>query len=135
MMISLPSSYMLPDSPPPYQCVLNYWQWKTAIAAAELSAAAPAISPLNVEPPSPGSEIVVGDSPIQRLGPAATWAQRRAVLTTLPNNRQKQGKRKLTLEEEAEVSGDEDESIFSQTEERAGMDENSSVVPLMKEVW
>ncbi|XP_039284199.1 uncharacterized protein LOC120351336 [Nilaparvata lugens] len=87
-----------------------------------------------MELPSPGGEIVLGDSPIQRLAPAATWAQRRAVLTTLPNNRQKQGKRKLMFEEEAEVSGDEDESIFSQTKKHAGMDENSSMVPLMKEL-
>ncbi|XP_039297417.1 uncharacterized protein LOC120354394 [Nilaparvata lugens] len=123
-------SYVLPDSPPAHQHVLNYWQRKAAIAAAESSAAAPA--PL--EPPSPGGEIVVGDSPIQRLAPAATWAPWRAVLTTLPNNRQKQGKRKLTFEEEAEVSGDEDESIFSQTKKHAGMDENSSMLPLMKEL-
>ncbi|XP_039284205.1 uncharacterized protein LOC120351342 [Nilaparvata lugens] len=38
------------------------------------------------------------------------------------------------FEEEAEVSGDEDESIFSQTKKRAGMDENSSMLPLMKEL-
>ncbi|XP_039298263.1 uncharacterized protein LOC120354758 isoform X2 [Nilaparvata lugens] len=127
-------SYVLPDSPPAHQRVLNYWQRKAAIAAAESSAAA-APAPLNVEPPTPSGEIVLGDSPIQCLAPAATWAPRRAVLTTLPNNRQKQGKRKLMFEEEAEVSGDEDESIFSQTKKCAGMDKNSSMVPLMKELW
>ncbi|XP_039276446.1 uncharacterized protein LOC120349782 [Nilaparvata lugens] len=134
-MSSPPSSYILPDSPPAHQRVLNYWQRKAAIAAAESSAAAPVVSPLNVEPPSPGGEIVVGDSPIQCLAPAATWAPRRAVLTTLPNIRQKQGKRKLTFEEEAEVSGDEDESIYSQTKKRAAMEHNSSMVPLVEEVW
>ncbi|XP_039288564.1 uncharacterized protein LOC120352389 [Nilaparvata lugens] len=129
-MMSSPStsspSYILPDSPPAQQRVLNYWQRKAAIAA-ELSAAAAAAAPapLNVEPPSPGGEIVVGDSPIQCLAPAATWAPRQAVLTTLPNNRQKQGKRKLMFEEEeAEVSGDEKKAIFSQTKKQAGMDEN-----------
>ncbi|XP_039297499.1 uncharacterized protein LOC120354425 [Nilaparvata lugens] len=127
-MSSPPSSYILPDSPPAHQRILNYWQRKATFAA-ESSAAAPVPSPLNVEPPSPGGKIVLGDSPLQCLGPAATWAPRRAMLTTLSSNiRQKQGKRKLTFEEEAEVSGDEDESIYSQTKH------NSSMVPLVEEV-
>ncbi|XP_039299231.1 uncharacterized protein LOC120355040 [Nilaparvata lugens] len=79
-----------------------------------------------------GEEIVIPDSPLPQSTPA-TWAPRRAVLTTL-NNKQKQGKRRL-LFEEPEVSGDEEEqSICSQTKKRAVMDDDSSLVPLMKEV-
>ncbi|XP_039299110.1 uncharacterized protein LOC111058631 isoform X1 [Nilaparvata lugens] len=111
---STSSSFILPDSPPPHECILNYWQQKAALAA-EASTAAPAPSPLTVEPPSPG-EIVMGDSPVQHLAPPATWAQRRVVPTTLTNNnmKQKQGKRRLVYDE-PEVSEDEDETIFSQT--------------------
>ncbi|XP_039298425.1 uncharacterized protein LOC120354791 [Nilaparvata lugens] len=134
--MSSPSSpsYVLPDSPPAQQRVLNYWQHKAAIPA-ESSAAAAAPAPLNVEPASPGGEIIIGDSPIHRLAPAATWAPRRVVLTTLSNNiKQKQGKRRSVFDE-PEVSGDEEEqSIYSQTKKRAGMDHASSLAPLMKEV-
>ncbi|XP_039297835.1 uncharacterized protein LOC120354557 [Nilaparvata lugens] len=127
-------SFILPDSPPAHQRILNYWQRKAALAA-ESSAPAPVPSPLSVEPPSPGGEIVLGDSPLQRLAPAATWGPRRAVLATLSNKiKQKQGKRKLTFEE-AEASGEEDEeTIYSQTKKRAGMEDNSSMVPLLEEV-
>ncbi|XP_039297056.1 uncharacterized protein LOC120354248 [Nilaparvata lugens] len=127
------SSFILPDSPPAHQRILNYWQQKAALAA-ESSATAPAPSPLTVEPPSPG-EIVLGDSPLQRLAPPATWAPRRAVLTSLSNKiKQKQGKRRLSFEE-PEVSGEEDEeTIYSQTKKRAGMEHASSLAPLMKEV-
>ncbi|XP_039297929.1 uncharacterized protein LOC120354628 [Nilaparvata lugens] len=126
-------SFILPDSPP--QRILNYWQRKAALAA-ESSATAAAPSPLSVEPPSPAGEIIVGDSPLQRLAPAPTWAPRHAVLATLSNNiKQKQAKRKLVFEEEPEVSGDEEEeSIYSQTKKRAVMEHDSSLAPLMKEV-
>ncbi|XP_039287847.1 uncharacterized protein LOC120352193 [Nilaparvata lugens] len=68
------------------------------------------------------------------LAPAPTWAPRRAVLTTLSNNiRQRQAKRKLTFEE-PEVSGEEEEEVLTQSKKRAVMDEDSSLVPLMKEV-
>ncbi|XP_039298422.1 uncharacterized protein LOC111054554 isoform X2 [Nilaparvata lugens] len=131
-------SFILPDSPPP-QRVLNYWQRKAAescaassAAAAAAAAAAPAPAPQ--DPTSPGGEIVIGDSPIQRLAPAPTWAPRRAVLTTLSNNiRQRQAKRKLTFEE-PEVSSEEEEEVLTQSKKRAVMDEDSSLVPLMKEV-
>ncbi|XP_039287852.1 uncharacterized protein LOC120352196 [Nilaparvata lugens] len=120
-------SFILPDSPPAHQCILNYWQRKAALAA-DSSAPAPVPSPLSVEPPSPGQLH-------QCLAPAATWAPQRAVLATLSNKiKQKQGKRKLTFEE-AEVSGEEDEeTIYSQTKKRAGMEDNSSMVPLLEEV-
>ncbi|XP_039297419.1 uncharacterized protein LOC120354396 [Nilaparvata lugens] len=106
-------SSILPDSPPAHQCILNYWQRKAALAA-ESSAAAPVPSPRSVEPPSPGGEIVLGDSPLQCLAPPAILAPRRVVLTTLSNKtKQKQGKRRLTFEE-GEVSGEEDEeTIYS----------------------
>ncbi|XP_039301027.1 uncharacterized protein LOC120356202, partial [Nilaparvata lugens] len=129
IMSSPSSSYILPDSPP--QRILNYWQRKAALTA-ESTAAAPVPSPLSVEPASPRGEIIIPDSPLQRLAPAATWAPRRAVLTTV-TNKQKQAKKRL-LFEEPEVSGDEDESIFSQTKKRAGMEDNSSMVPLLEEV-
>ncbi|XP_039291455.1 uncharacterized protein LOC120353045 [Nilaparvata lugens] len=104
-------SFILPDSPPAHQRILNYWQQKAALAA-ELSAAAAAPSPLTVESPSPGGKIVLGDSPLQWLAPAATWAPRRAVLATLSNKiKQKQGKRRLAFEE-PEVSGEEDEETI-----------------------
>ncbi|XP_039297565.1 uncharacterized protein LOC111055345 isoform X2 [Nilaparvata lugens] len=91
---STSSSFILPDSPPAHERILNYWQQKAALAAGA-SAAAAAPSPLTVEPPSPG-EIVLGDSPVQHLASPATWAPRRAVLTTASNNiKQKQGKRRL----------------------------------------
>ncbi|XP_039279774.1 uncharacterized protein LOC120350443 [Nilaparvata lugens] len=130
---STSSSFILPDSPPAHGRILNYWQQKAALAA-DTSAAAPAPSPLTVEPPSLG-EIVLGDSPVQHLAPSATWAPRCAVLTTLSNNnmKQKQGKRRLVFDE-AEVSGDEDETIFSQTKKCAAVENGSSLVPLMKEV-
>ncbi|XP_039299435.1 uncharacterized protein LOC120355177 [Nilaparvata lugens] len=128
-MISPSSSYILPDSPP--QRILNYWQRKAALTA-ESTAAAPVPSPLSMEPASPHGEIIIPDSPLQRLAPAATWAPRRAVLTTV-TNKQKQAKKRL-LFEEPEVSGDEDESIFSQTKKRAGMEDHSSMVPLLEEV-
>ncbi|XP_039292590.1 uncharacterized protein LOC120353345 [Nilaparvata lugens] len=130
---STSSSFILPDSPPAHERILNYWQQKAALAA-DASAAAPAPSPLTVEPPSPG-EIVLGDSPVQHLAPPATWAPRHAVLTMLSNNnmKQKQGKRRLVFDE-PEVSGDEDETIFSQTKKRAAVEDGSSLVPLMKEV-
>ncbi|XP_039297945.1 uncharacterized protein LOC120354642 [Nilaparvata lugens] len=130
---STSSSYILPDSPP--QRIPNYWQRKAALAA-ESSAATSAPSPLTLEPPSPSGEIIIGDSPIQRLAPAPTWAPRRAVLATLTNNiKQKQAKRKLVFGDEPEVSGEEEEeSIYSQTKKRAVMDHDSSLAPLMKEV-
>ncbi|XP_039299301.1 uncharacterized protein LOC120355067 [Nilaparvata lugens] len=110
-------SYILSDSPP--QHVLNYWQRKAAesCAASPAAAAAAAAAPALLDPASPGGEIIVGDSPIQRLAPAPTWAPWRAVLATLSNNiKQKQAKRKLVFEDEPEVSGDEEEeSIYSQT--------------------
>ncbi|XP_039278808.1 uncharacterized protein LOC120350277 [Nilaparvata lugens] len=104
-------------NPPPHEHILNYWEQKAALAA-DASAAAPAPSPLTVEPPSPG-EIMLGDSPVQHLAPPATWAPQRVVPTTLTNNnnmKQKQGKRRLVFDE-PEVSGDEDETIFSQTKD------------------
>ncbi|XP_039297961.1 uncharacterized protein LOC120354651 [Nilaparvata lugens] len=129
---SISSSFILPDSPPAHERIFNYWQQKAALAA-DASAAAPAPSPLTMEPPSPG-EIVLGDSPVQHLAPPATWAPWCAVLTTLSNNiKQKQGKRRLVFDE-AEVSGDEDETIFSQTKKRAAVEDSSSLVPFMKEV-
>ncbi|XP_039297223.1 uncharacterized protein LOC120354323 [Nilaparvata lugens] len=128
-------SYILSDSPP--QRVLNYWQRKAAEScAASSAAAAAAAAPAPLVPASPGREIIVGDSPIQRLAPAPTWAPRRAVLATLTNNiKQKQAKRKLVFEDEPEVSGDEEEEpIYSQTKKRAGMEHDSSLALLMKEV-
>ncbi|XP_039279760.1 uncharacterized protein LOC120350436 [Nilaparvata lugens] len=51
------------------------------------------------------------------------------------DERKKQAKRKLVFGDEPEVSGEEEEeSICSQTKKRAVMDEDSSLVPLMKEV-
>ncbi|XP_039297991.1 uncharacterized protein LOC120354666 [Nilaparvata lugens] len=49
------------------------------------------------------------------------------------NMKQKQGKRRLVFDE-PEVSGDEDETIFSQTKKRAAMENESLLVTLMKEV-
>ncbi|XP_039290447.1 uncharacterized protein LOC120352698 [Nilaparvata lugens] len=125
-------SFILPDSPPP-QHVLNYWQRKAAESCASSSAAA-ASAPASTAPhrsTSPGGEMVIGDSPIQRLRPPATWAPRRAVLTTLSNNiRERQAKRKLDFEE-GEVSGEED-SVLPQSKKRMP-DEDSSLVPLIKE--
>ncbi|XP_039299379.1 uncharacterized protein LOC120355124 [Nilaparvata lugens] len=125
-------SFILPDSPPP-QHVLNYWQRKAAESCASSSAAAAASAPASAphRPTSPGGEMVIPDSPIQRLRPAATWAPRRAVLTTLSNNiRQRQAKRKLDFEE-GEVSGEED-GVLPQSKKRM-LDEDSSLVPLIKE--
>ncbi|XP_039297840.1 uncharacterized protein LOC120354560 [Nilaparvata lugens] len=131
---STSSSFILPDSPPAQERILNYWQQKAALAA-KASTAALAPSPLTVEPPSPG-EIVLGDSPVQHLAPPATWAPRRVVPTTLTNNnmKQKQWKRRRLVFDEPEVSEDEDETIFSQTKKLAAMENESSLVPLMKEV-
>ncbi|XP_039287719.1 uncharacterized protein LOC111051573 [Nilaparvata lugens] len=76
--------------------------------------------------------MVISDSPIQRLRPAATWAPRRAVLTMLSNNiRQRQAKRKLAFEE-GEVSGEEEDELLPQSKKRV-VDEDSSLVPLIKE--
>ncbi|XP_039295379.1 uncharacterized protein LOC111054555 [Nilaparvata lugens] len=119
-------SFILPDSPPP-QRVLNYWQCKAAescaastAAAATAAAAAAAPAPAPQDPTSPGGEIhLPGRTPR---------------LTTLSNNiRQRQAKRKLTFEE-PEVSGGEEEEVLTQSKKRAVMDEDSSLVPLMKEV-
>ncbi|XP_039297444.1 uncharacterized protein LOC120354406 [Nilaparvata lugens] len=122
-------SYVLPDSPP--QRVLNYWQCKAAKSSA--AAAAAAAAPTPPDPASPGGEIIIPDSPIHRLALPTTWAPQRAVLTTV-SNKQKQAKRRL-LFEELEVSGDEEEqSICSQTKKRAGMEHDSSLAPLIKEV-
>ncbi|XP_022200829.2 uncharacterized protein LOC111057681 [Nilaparvata lugens] len=134
-------SFILPDSPPP-QHVLNYWQRKAAescagssAAAAAAAASAPASAapaPAPQRPTSPGGEMVIPDSPIQRLRPAPTWAPRRAVLTTLSNNiRQRQAKRKLAFEE-GEVSGEEEDEVLPQSKKRV-VDEDSSLVPLIKE--
>ncbi|XP_039298585.1 uncharacterized protein LOC120354818 [Nilaparvata lugens] len=121
------------DSPPAHRHILNYWQQKATLAA-KSSATAPTPSPLTVEPPSLG-EIMLGDSPLQRLAPPATWAPQRAVLTTPSNKiKQKQGKRRLAFEK-PEVSGEEDEeTIYSQTKKCAGMEDNSSMVPLLEVV-
>ncbi|XP_039287364.1 uncharacterized protein LOC120352023 [Nilaparvata lugens] len=127
-------SFILPDSAPAHQRILNYWQRKAALAA-ESSPAVPVPSPLSVEPPSPGGEIIIPDSPLQRLAPAATWTPWRVVLTTV-SNKQKQAKRRL-LFEKPEVSGDEEEeeqSICSQTKKRAGIEHDSSLALLIKEV-
>ncbi|XP_039299177.1 uncharacterized protein LOC120355011 [Nilaparvata lugens] len=127
-------SYILPDSPP--KRMLNYWQRKAAETSAAAAAAAAAAAPAPLDPASPGGEIIIPDSPIHRLAPPTTWALRRVVLTTV-SNKQKQAKRRL-LFEEAEVSGDEEEeeeqSICSQTKKRAGMEHDSSLAPLIKEV-
>ncbi|XP_039287845.1 uncharacterized protein LOC120352192 [Nilaparvata lugens] len=48
--------------------------------------------------------------------------------------KQKQGKRRRLVFDKPEVSGDEDETIFSQTKKHAAMENKSSLVPLMKEV-
>ncbi|XP_039288553.1 uncharacterized protein LOC120352384 [Nilaparvata lugens] len=124
---STSSLFILPDSPPAHGRILNYWQQKAALAA-NASAAAPAPSLLTVEPPSPG-EILLGDSPVQHLAPTATWAPRRAVLTTLSSNnmKQKQGKRRLVFDK-AEVSRDEDKTIFSQTKKRAAVEKGERVI-------
>ncbi|XP_039298511.1 uncharacterized protein LOC120354804 [Nilaparvata lugens] len=115
---------------PAQEHILNYWQQKAALTATASAAAGPP-SRLTMEPPSPG-EIVLGDSPVQHLAPLATWASRCAVLTMLSNNiKQKQGKRRLVFDK-AEVSGDKDKAIFSQTKKRA-LEDNSSLVPLMEE--
>ncbi|XP_039299312.1 uncharacterized protein LOC120355071 [Nilaparvata lugens] len=129
---SISSSFILPDSSPAQEHILNYWQPKAALAAPASTAAGPP-SPLAVEPPSSG-EIVLSDSPVQHLAPPATWAPpQHAVLTMLSNNiKQKQGKRRLVFDE-AEVRGDKDEAIFSQTK-KCAVEDNSSLVPLMKEV-
>ncbi|XP_039299148.1 uncharacterized protein LOC120354990 [Nilaparvata lugens] len=113
-------SFILPDSPPPHQHILNYWQRKAALAA-ESSAAAPAPSPLSVEPPSPTGEIIIGDSPLQRLAPAPTWAPRHAVLSTQPNKQAV--KRRLVFE---------DEGVLTQSKKRV-LEEDSSIVPLLRE--
>ncbi|XP_039282045.1 uncharacterized protein LOC120350894 [Nilaparvata lugens] len=129
--LSTSSSFILPDSSPAQERILNYWQQKAALAAGTSAAAGPP-SPLTIEPPSHG-EIVLGDSQVQHLAPPATRAPQCAVLTTLSNNiKQKQGKRRLVFDK-AEVSGDKDEAIFSQTK-KCVVDDNSSLVPLMKEV-
>ncbi|XP_039279858.1 uncharacterized protein LOC120350470 [Nilaparvata lugens] len=140
--MSSPSSpsYILPDSPPP-QRVLNYWQRKAAESRAASSAGAAASAPASAapapapqHPTSPGGEIVIPDSPIQRLAPAPMWAPRRAVLTTLSNKiKQRQTKRKLTFEE-GEDSGEEEDEVLTQSKKRAVMHEDSSLAPLIKEV-
>ncbi|XP_039298900.1 uncharacterized protein LOC120354894 [Nilaparvata lugens] len=140
--MSSPSSpsYILSDSPPP-QRVLNYWQRKAAESCAASSAGAAASAPASAapapapqDPTSPGGEIVIGHSPIQRLAPAPTWAPRRAVLTTLSNKiKKRQTKRKLTFEE-GEVSGEEEDEVLTQSKKRAVMHEDSSLAPLIKEV-
>ncbi|XP_039299894.1 uncharacterized protein LOC120355510, partial [Nilaparvata lugens] len=96
------------------------------------TSAAPAPAPQ--DPTSPGGEIVIGHSPIQRLAPAPTWAPRRAVLTTLSNKiKQRQTKRKLTFEE-GEDRGEEEDEVLTQSKKRAVMHEDSSLAPLIKEV-
>ncbi|XP_039299170.1 uncharacterized protein LOC120355008 [Nilaparvata lugens] len=113
-------SFILPDSPPAHQHILNYWQRKATLAA-ESSAAAATPSPLSVEPPSPGGEIIVGDSPLQRLAPAPTWALRRAVLSTQPSKQPV--KRRLVFE---------DEGVLTQSKKRVP-EEDNSIVPLLRE--
>ncbi|XP_039279410.1 uncharacterized protein LOC120350376 [Nilaparvata lugens] len=141
------ASYILPDSPPP-QRVLNHWQRKAAescaasSAAAAASAAASAASPASSSA-SPlkrrgifvqrerGEEIVIPDSPLPQ-STAPTWAPRRAVLTTLSNKiKQRQAKRKLAFEE-AEVSGEEEDEVLTQSKKRV-VDEDSSITPLLRE--
>ncbi|XP_039285320.1 uncharacterized protein LOC120351569 [Nilaparvata lugens] len=127
-------SYILPDSPPS-QRVLDYWQRRAAESCGSSSAAGVS-APASTGPQrstSPGGETVIGDSPVQRLRPPATWAPRRAVLTTLSNNiRERQAaKRKLEFEE-GEASTEED-SLLPQSKKRMLEQEDSSLVPLIKE--
>ncbi|XP_039285403.1 uncharacterized protein LOC120351608 [Nilaparvata lugens] len=128
-------SYILLDSPP--QRVLNYWQQQKARSSAATSAAmaaASAVSPASSSA-SPlkrqgifvqrerGEEIVIPDSPLPQ-STLATWVPRRAVLTTQPSKQPV--KRRLVFE---------DEGVLTQSKKRvAEEDENSSMVPLMKEV-
>ncbi|XP_039282973.1 uncharacterized protein LOC120351080 [Nilaparvata lugens] len=129
-------SFILPDSPP--QRILNYWQQQqkacSSAATSAATAAASAVSPTSSSA-SPlkrqgifvqrerGEEIVIPDSPLPQSTPA-TWAPWHAVLSTQPSKQLV--KRRLVFE---------DEGVLTQSKKLVPEeDENSSMVPLMKEV-
>ncbi|XP_022197605.2 uncharacterized protein LOC111054813 [Nilaparvata lugens] len=120
-MSSPSSSYILPDSPP--QCILNYWEQQqkarssaaTSAATAAASAASPAsssASPLKRQgifvQRERGEEIVIPDSPLPQ-STLATWAPRRAVLSTQPSKQPV--KRRLVFE---------DKGVLTQSKKCAG---------------
>ncbi|XP_039280203.1 uncharacterized protein LOC120350525 [Nilaparvata lugens] len=128
------SSFIIPDSPPTEQ-QLNYWQQKqkarssaatsAAMAAASaVSAASSSASPLKRQgifvQRERGEEIVIPDSPLPQSTPA-TWAPRRAVLSTQPSKQPV--KRRLVFE---------DEGVLTQSKKRVP-EEDSSIVPLLRE--
>ncbi|XP_039299365.1 uncharacterized protein LOC120355112 [Nilaparvata lugens] len=133
------SSFIIPDSPPTEQ-QLNYWQQQkqqqkarsspatsaATAAASAVSAGSSSASPLKRQgilvQRERGEEIAIPDSPLPQSTPA-TWALRRAVLSTQPSKQPV--KRRLVFE---------DEGVLTQSKKRAGMDENSSMLPLMKEL-
>ncbi|XP_039299032.1 runt-related transcription factor 2-like [Nilaparvata lugens] len=112
------SSFIIPDSPPTEQ-QLNYWQQQqqqkqqqkacssaatsaATAAASAVSAASSSASPLKRQgifvQRERGEEIVIPDSPLPQSTPA-TWAPRRAVLSTQPSKQPV--KRRLVFEDEA----------------------------------
>ncbi|XP_039299147.1 uncharacterized protein LOC120354989 [Nilaparvata lugens] len=106
------SSFIIPDSPPTEQ-QLNYWQQQqkarssaatsaATAAASAVSAASSSASPLKRKgifvQRERGEEIMIPDSPLPQSTPA-TWAPRRAVLSTQPSKQPV--KRRLVFEDEA----------------------------------
>ncbi|XP_039297330.1 myb-like protein AA [Nilaparvata lugens] len=137
------SSFIIPDSPPTEQ-QLNYWQQQqqqqkqqqearssaatsaATAAASAVSAASSSGSPLKRQgifvQRERGEEIVIPDSLLPQSTPA-TWAPRRAVLSTQPSKQPV--KRRLVFE---------DEAMLTQSKKRVPEEEeDSSIVPLLRE--
>ncbi|XP_039298990.1 uncharacterized protein LOC120354923 [Nilaparvata lugens] len=121
------SSFIIADSPPTEQ-QLNYWQQqqkaRSSAATSAVSAGSSSASPLKRQgifvQRERGEEIVIPDSPLPQSTPA-TWAPRRAVLSTQPSKQLV--KRRLVFE---------DEGVLTQSKKRVP-EEDSSIVPLLRE--
>ncbi|XP_039292951.1 uncharacterized protein LOC120353409 [Nilaparvata lugens] len=118
------SSYIIPDSPPTEQ-QLNYWQQQQqkARSLGATSAATAAASAVSAGSSSASPLKRQGIFVQRERGEEGTWAPRRAVLSTQPSKQPV--KRRLVFE---------DEGMLTQSKKRAGMDKNSSMLPLMKEL-
>ncbi|XP_039285469.1 uncharacterized protein LOC120351637 [Nilaparvata lugens] len=128
------SSFLLPDSPPPER-ELNYWeqqkQQKSLSSAATYAATAAASTSGTSSDPLKKQGIFVQDEdssiiiPDSSPLPQATWAPRRAALTSVPAPKQ-------SVKRGLFVDDDEEPGVLTQSKKRV-VDEDSSITPLLRE--
>ncbi|XP_039301079.1 uncharacterized protein LOC120356242 [Nilaparvata lugens] len=129
------SSFLLPDSPPPER-ELNYWEQQkqqkkqqkslssatTSAVASTSGASSDPLKKQGIFVQDEDSSIIIPDSsPL----PQATWAPRRAALTSVPAPKQ-------SVKRGLFVDDDEEPGVLTQSKKRV-VDEDSSITPLLRE--